>query len=68
MEQPQTHCDNAHGVNRHQDVFVPRWLNLLGGVSPDQRDLPFAQPRQTGRMPPGRREAADSPASCRTRP
>src|SRR6185436_18210160 len=28
-------------ANRHQHVFVSRRLNLLGGVSADQRDLPF---------------------------
>ncbi|HZM77820.1 MAG TPA: hypothetical protein VFC19_19045, partial [Candidatus Limnocylindrales bacterium] len=45
-------------MNRHQHVFVPRRLNLLGGVSADQRDLPFMQPRQAGRVPAGLRETA----------
>src|SRR5215469_851973 len=57
VEQPQTHRDETHGVNRHQHVLVPRRLNVLRGVGANQRDLPFMQPRQAGRVPSGLRHA-----------
>ena len=43
-------------MNRHQHGLVPRRLDVLGGVGADQRDLPFVQPRQTGRVPAGLRD------------